>query len=178
MKAEPRTTLIIGGCRSGKSSHALGLAQALTGGERIFIATCVPRDEEMRDRVRRHRMERHDSWKTFEIPVDIAASIQKHSPVGEVILVDCLTLWISNILLETEEMDVIQAHVDQLAETITKVRCPIFLVSNEVGLGIVPDNPLARLFRDAAGFANQRIAAACDRVVWMVAGIPVTIKER
>lgn len=175
MRGTTRTTLIVGGCRSGKSSHALQLANAHAM-KKIFIATCVPRDEEMQARVRRHRNERDDTWQTLEIPVEITTAIRDHSETDTVILVDCLTLWISNIMLESADMDAIQARVADLALAMEDARGPIILVSNEVGLGVVPDNALARLFRDAAGFANQTIAAACDRVIWTVAGIPVTIK--
>jgi adenosylcobinamide kinase/adenosylcobinamide-phosphate guanylyltransferase len=167
--------LVIGGCRSGKSSHALNLAEAM-GSRRIFVATCVPHDDEMRQRVARHQAERSDAWQTLEVPVDLAGAIAKHSPLADVMLVDCLTLWLSNLLMETEDVDRIRRVIDSLAEAVQKAPHAIVLVSNEVGAGIVPENRLARLYRDLAGWTNQAMAAVCDRVVWTVAGIPVTIK--
>lgn len=168
-------TFVLGGCRSGKSSYALKLAEQIPGTEKIFIATCIPHDQEMKDRVERHRNERSSIWKTLEIPVLLAEAIRKND-LNNVILVDCLTLWISNLLLETNELEEITGHIKNLAETLENIKCPVILVSNEVGTGIVPENRLARLFRDAVGFANQQVAAYSDRVIWMVAGIPVTVK--
>jgi adenosylcobinamide kinase / adenosylcobinamide-phosphate guanylyltransferase len=167
--------LVIGGCRSGKSSHALNLAESM-GRRRVFVATCVPHDDEMRRRVARHQAERSDSWQTLEIPVDLAGAIAENSPLADVMLVDCLTLWLSNLLMETDDVDRIRKVIDGLAEAVQKAPHAIVLVSNEVGAGIVPENRLARLYRDLAGWTNQALAAVCDRVVWTVAGIPVTIK--
>jgi len=175
MTFKKNVTFVLGGCRSGKSSYALKLAEQIPGTEKIFIATCIPHDEEMKDRVERHRKERSSLWKTLEIPLLLSEAIRKNDH-NNVILADCLTLWISNLLLETNELEEITSHIKNLAETLERVRCPVILVSNEVGTGIVPENRLARLFRDAVGFANQQIAASSDRVIWMVAGIPVTIK--
>ena len=167
--------LVLGGCRSGKSSHALQLAESL-GKTRIFVATCVPHDEEMQRRVDRHRQERDDTWTTLEIPLDLAGAIRTHGPSAEVMLVDCLTLWLSNLLMETADVGRIRKQIDELADAIQTAPHAVILVSNEVGTGIVPENRLARQYRDLAGWANQAVAAACDRVVWTVAGIPVTIK--
>jgi len=169
-------TFVLGGCRSGKSGHALKLAEQIPGANKIFIATCIPHDDEMKDRVARHQKERSSVWKTIEIPLLLSEAISKHDR-NDLILVDCLTLWISNILLETDESEKIAGHVKNLTEALKNVKCPVILVSNEVGTGIVPENRLARLFRDAAGFANQQVAASSDRVIWMVAGIPVDIKR-
>ena len=171
------SVLVIGGCRSGKSSHALKLAEETYGDKRAFIETCVPHDEEMEIRVERHKQERSPNWKTLEIPVQIAETIDDVSSTFDIILVDCLTLWISNLMLETRKADDISTYIQQLALSIKTARCPIILVSNEVGTGIVPENRLARLFRDAVGSANQDLAGVCDRVIWMVAGIPVVIKR-
>ncbi len=167
--------LVLGGCRSGKSSHALGLAEHM-GNRRVFVATCVPRDDEMQSRVDRHRQERRDTWSTLEVPLDIAGAITTNSPSADVILVDCLTLWLSNLLMETQDMNRIRLRINGLAEAVKTAPGTVILVSNEVGAGIVPENQLARCYRDLAGWTNQAIAAACDRVVWTVAGIPVTIK--
>jgi adenosylcobinamide kinase / adenosylcobinamide-phosphate guanylyltransferase len=167
--------LVLGGCRSGKSDHALTLAEVI-GSRRIFVATCVPHDEEMRQRVKRHQAERSETWQTLEVPVALADAIAEHSSTADVMLIDCLTLWINNLLMETEDVDRIRGHIDSLAEAIKNAPRAIVLVSNEVGAGIVPENRLARLYRDLAGWTNQAMAAVCDRVIWTVAGIPVTIK--
>ena len=167
--------LVLGGCRSGKSSHALSLADGM-GNRRVFVATCVPRDDEMTERVNRHRQERDDTWDTLEIPVDLAEAITTCSPTADVMLVDCLTLWLSNLLEQTQDIGRIRRRIDGLAEAVKAAPHAVILVSNEVGAGIVPENRLARLYRDLAGWTNQAMAAACDRVVWTVAGIPVTIK--
>jgi adenosylcobinamide kinase/adenosylcobinamide-phosphate guanylyltransferase len=167
--------LVLGGCRSGKSNHALQLAEGM-GRRRVFVATCVPLDEEMRTRVDRHRHERSDAWRTLEIPVDLADAIRTHGPAADVMVVDCLTLWLSNLLTQTQEVHQIRRRIDGLAEAVRSASCTVILVSSEVGAGIVPENRLARFYRDLAGWTNQAMAAACDRVVWMVAGIPVTIK--
>jgi adenosylcobinamide kinase/adenosylcobinamide-phosphate guanylyltransferase len=153
------TILVIGGCRSGKSCHALEMAEKIAGKKKIFIATCVPNDDEMKQRVARHQKDRGNSWTTVEIPVLVPEAIVENSQKADVILVDCLTLWIHG-----------------LTQSLKKAQCPVILVSNEVGTGIVPDNKLARLFRDTAGFVNQNVAEYADRVIWMVAGIPVNIK--
>jgi adenosylcobinamide kinase/adenosylcobinamide-phosphate guanylyltransferase len=169
-------TLVIGGCRSGKSRKALDLANAIGNARRLFVATCVARDEEMHQRVKRHRQERGDAWQTLEIPLAVAEAITAHSPRADVILVDCLTLWVSNLILEKDDLDHIAAAADQLAAAVENAACPVILVSNEVGCGIVPENRLARRYRDAAGLVNQRIAAACQQVVFMVAGCGQRIK--
>ncbi len=170
------SVFVIGGCRSGKSSHALKLAEQIYGNQKIFIATCQPHDEEMKKRVARHQKERDPSWKTLESPVLVPQTIITNSHKENVILVDCLTLWVSNLMLEEKDMDEISEHIQRLTQSIQKAQCPVILVSNEVGTGIVPENRLARYFRDAAGFVNQKVADCCDKVVWMVAGIPVKIK--
>jgi len=169
------TILVIGGCRSGKSSHALYLAEKIPG-QKIFIATCTPQDKEMEQRVLRHRQKRSSAWKTLEVPLLIPETINKHSLKGNVILIDCLTLWINNLIMDDEDPTKIDAKILKLTQSIVKAECPVVLVSNEVGAGIVPENRLARLFRDIAGFANQKVATCVDRVIWMVAGIPVKIK--
>lgn len=174
---ENKITFVIGGCRSGKSRWALNRADALPGSHKVFIATSVPTDSEMQQRVDTHQKERGNDWHTIEEPVRIHDSINRNSQKADVILVDCLTLWVSNLMLRSaDDDDAVPAAVQDLEKALEKSRCPVFLVSNEVGLGIVPDNRLARQFRDMAGFVNQRIAAAADRVVMTVAGIEVPIK--
>ena len=137
---------------------------------------CVPYDDEMRKRVKNHQAERSDAWQTLEVPIDLAGAIADHDAQADVMLVDCLTLWMSNLLMETEDEARIRDHIEKLAGAVKGAACTIVLVSNEVGAGIVPENRLARLYRDYAGWANQAMAAVCDRVIWTVAGIPVTIK--
>jgi len=176
-----RITLVIGGCRSGKSSHALLLANQIAGDEtpvsrKIFIATSVPTDSEMDARVVKHKKERGDGWHTAEVPLDIPAAIAEFSGEADLILVDCLTLWVSNMMFHEFDDDGILRMVEALQHTLENASSPVFLVSNEVGMGIVPDNGLARRFRDMAGMVNQKIAQSADRVIYMVAGIPMKIK--
>lgn len=170
-------TFVIGGCRSGKSRHALQLAEQIPAQKRIFVATCVPLDEEMEQRVRRHRKERSQNWITIETPIRLPEIIAENNQKGNVVLIDCLTLWISNIILENNNVDKTELYIEKLKLSLDDIQCPIVLVSNEVGSGIVPENRLARQFRDVVGFVNQKIAARADQVIWMVAGIPVLVKQ-
>jgi adenosylcobinamide kinase/adenosylcobinamide-phosphate guanylyltransferase len=172
-----QTILITGGCRSGKSRQALALADLIEGDNKFFIATCIPNDQEMRRRIARHKAERPAHWQTIEEPLAIAEAITQHQSSGDVILVDCLTLWMSNLLMQSESMEQIENHIHQLTKALQGAACPVILVTNEVGSGIVPENPLARTFRDTAGLANQRVAACADTVIYMVAGIPMTVKS-
>ena len=167
---------VIGGCRSGKSRYALETADGISKKEKIFIATCVPHDAEMEQRVDRHQKERGRNWQTAETPVHLPQAIAASSRQAKVLLVDCLTLWISNLMLEIEDDEIISERIAELVQSFNSASCPVVLVSNEVGAGIVPENRLARRFRDLVGEANQAVAARADRVVWMVAGIPVMIK--
>lgn len=174
---ENKTTLIIGGCRSGKSRHALDMANQMPGAKKIFIATSVPSDPEMEKRVMKHKLDRGDLWETAEVPIDIAAAVNRLSKEADVLLVDCLTLWVSNLLAKGHgEEDIFQA-CNELIHGLETAVCPVILVSNEVGSGIVPENEIARQFRDITGFVNQQIAAFVTSVVWSVAGIPVVIKK-
>lgn len=175
-KMENKITLVIGGCRSGKSRHALRLANAFPGDRKVFIATSVPSDAEMEDRVVKHQQERGKAWDTAEVPTEIANTINERSGSSDVILVDCLTLWTSNLMFNGFDQPGIELRLQDLAASLERANCPVILVSNEVGAGIVPENALARKFRDIAGFVNQGIAAVADRVTWMVAGLPVNIK--
>ena len=170
------TIIVIGGCRSGKSRHALEMAEKIAGKEKFFIATLVPNDVEMKQRVARHQKDRGNTWTTIEVPVLVPEVIAEYSQKADVILIDCLTLWVNNLLMETKDEGKITKHIQKLTQSLKKAQCPVILVSNEVGTGIVPDNKLARLFRDIAGFVNQDVAKCADRVIWMVAGIPVNIK--
>jgi adenosylcobinamide kinase / adenosylcobinamide-phosphate guanylyltransferase len=165
--------LVLGGCRSGKSRHALELAEKISEKNRVFIATCVPYDEEMKDRVRCHQQDRDSSWTTVDAPVELADAVSKYSRKANVILADCLTLWMSNLLMESKNLE---NRIEELTTAISQVQSPVIIVSNEVGTGIVPENALARQYRDAVGLANQKVAACVDKVIWVVAGIPVRIK--
>lgn len=167
---------VIGGCRSGKSRYALESAASFSTEKKTFVATCLPLDDEMRERVARHQEERGPAWSTIEAPLELPEAILENGASSDVILVDCLTLWISNLLMESETLESVFDHVGRLLKCLDQAPCSIFIVSNEVGTGIVPENRLARLYRDAVGWTNQRVAAQADRVVWMVAGIPVQIK--
>jgi len=171
-----RITLVLGGCRSGKSRYALDAANGIAGDKKIYLATSVPTDNEMEKRVARHQAERGTDWQTIEEPVLIHEAIADAADRARVILVDCLTLWTSNLLLHGKEEDGIMAAVDLLVSALGVASCPVLLVSNEVGYGIVPENSLARQFRDMAGLVNQRVARAADRVILTVAGIGVQIK--
>jgi adenosylcobinamide kinase/adenosylcobinamide-phosphate guanylyltransferase len=167
-----RSVLVLGGARSGKSRYAEGLA-ALHAGRRVYIATAEPGDEEMRKRIESHRARRGEGWQTVEEPVRLCAALSEHGAVADFVLVDCLTLWISNLM--RQEADV-PAEVEALAQLVASLPAGVAIVSNEVGLGIVPDNAVARKFRDHAGLANQRIAEAVSEVIFMAAGQPIRLK--
>ena len=169
--------LVTGGCRSGKSSYALEYAQRLSDQGRYFLATCQPSDEEMVERVARHQQERHESWQTKDCPVDLSDAIKGLEGTAQVILIDCLTLWVTNLLGVTDRQDVVESYVEALQKAVTEASCSVVLVTNEVGCGIVPENRLARLFRDFVGIANQQMAAVATKVVWMVSGCPVVVKD-
>jgi adenosylcobinamide kinase/adenosylcobinamide-phosphate guanylyltransferase len=167
---------VIGGCKSGKSRHALQTAEKIAANRRIFIATCAPQDAEMKQRVARHQKERGLNWVTVQEPLHLPAAILENSLEANVILVDCLTLWVNNLLMETDDEKQIKENISRLIHTLEKATGPVVLVSNEVGTGIVPKNKIARKYRDIMGLVNQAVAKAADKVIWMVAGIPVTVK--
>jgi adenosylcobinamide kinase / adenosylcobinamide-phosphate guanylyltransferase len=169
--ADGRLTVVLGGARSGKSRHAEALVTAHPGPWR-YLATAEALDVEMRARIALHRAQRGPGWETEETPLELAAALAR-LPAGCPALVDCLTLWLSNVLLAGRD---VEGEADRLAATLARPRGPWVVVSNEVGLGIVPDNVLARRFRDAAGRLNQQVAALADVVVFTVAGIPVPVK--
>lgn len=162
-----RSLLVLGGARSGKSRHAQALAEGL-GGRLTYIATAQAFDDEMAERIARHRADRDARWTTVEAPVALAAAIARADAADAVLLVDCLTLWTSNLLLGDENAE---RRVAALLAAIGGVRGRLILVANETGLGIVPDNALARRFRDLAGTINQRVGAAVDAVDFVLAGI-------
>jgi adenosylcobinamide kinase/adenosylcobinamide-phosphate guanylyltransferase len=176
VKSVEKRIFILGGCRSGKSSYALETAKKFSVDRNVFIATCTPRDDEMKLRVARHQQERSRHWLTVEAPIHLPEAIVEAGGEAGILLVDCLTLWISNLLMENYDSDQILGQVQSLTRAVASAACPAILVSNEVGTGIVPDNKLARLYRDLVGSTNQAVAECADQVVWIVAGIPVTIK--
>lgn len=168
-----QTTLILGGVRSGKSAYALAQANELEG-SKAFIATAEALDDEMALRVERHKAERGPAWATFEEPIGIAPLLDGLAEQYSIIVVDCLTLWVSNIMHAGKDLDV---EFAALLSALAPGSGRLYLVSNEVGMGIVPDSPLARDYRDALGTLNRMIAQAAQRVVLMVAGIPMEVKE-
>lgn len=170
---------VTGGRRSGKSAYALELAESM-GEKRLYIATAEALDNEMKERIARHREERGDNWDTAEEPIDIV-NILAHSKKYNVILIDCLTLWLCNIMHNGEaggepSDETIMKHIHSLADSCSSSDTKIIAVTNELGLGVIPGDPLSRRFTDLAGIMNQRMAAAANRVVMTVSGIPLTIK--
>ncbi len=164
-------TLVLGGARSGKSRYAESLVTGFAP-PWLYVATAEARDDEMAARIAAHRARRGPGWRTVEAPRDLADALAA-VPVGNAVLVDCLTLWLTNLMLNDAD---VAAEALRLDGVLARARMPIVLVSNEVGAGIVPDNALARTFRDAQGRLNQQIAARADRVVLMVAGLPLVVK--
>ncbi len=166
-----KSLFVLGGARSGKSRHAQAMAEAAGADpalELVYIATAQAFDAEMEDRIARHQADRDARWRTVEAPLELSDALRQADRVGAVMLVDCLTLWVSNLLLADET---IAARIDDLVGTIARLEGRVILVSNEVGLGIVPDNALARRFRDAAGLLHQRIAGHVDSVDMVMAGL-------
>jgi adenosylcobinamide kinase/adenosylcobinamide-phosphate guanylyltransferase len=167
--------LIIGGARSGKSAHAQALAEAQARERRsapVMIATAEALDAEMGERIARHRAERGGEWRTLETPLDVAEAISGLAP-QDCAVVDCLTLWLSNLMFADRDL---AAETDALLQAAAASSSEIILVANEVGMSIVPENALARRFRDEAGRLNRRVAAQADEVVVMFAGIPLRLK--
>ena len=165
----PRVTLVLGGARSGKSAYAERLA---AGG--VYLATAAAGDAEMSDRIEKHKARRGSRWTTVEEPLDIARVLAEHAAPERPVVIDCLTLWLSNLMAARRDWS---AAVDALVAMLPKLKGPVVLVSNEVGLGVVPANALARAFADASGVMHQRIAAAADRVVFMTAGLASILKD-
>ncbi len=165
-------TLVLGGARSGKSSFAEKLVLQQPG-PRAYVATAQARDEEMAERIVRHQNDRGPDWTTFEEPLMVAQTIRQASENHTVILLDCLTLWLSNLMEAKQDVD---GATEDLITSVRDCNSDIVLVSNEVGLGIVPVNALARSYRDASGRMNMRVAAAADEVYFLAAGLPLQMK--
>ena len=178
-----RLLLVLGGARSGKSAYAQRLAEELGGSRVLFVATAQAWDEEMTQRIAQHRQERPAAWRTLEAPHHVGQAIALELDDATVVLVDCLTLLVSNTLLRLSESPdpaaaaaAVQAELTALLQTCQGNVATYIVVSNEVGLGLVPDNPLGRLYRDLLGRANQTLAAQAEAVYFMVAGLPVEVK--
>lgn len=185
-----KIVFVIGGARSGKSSFALQQASQNEGG-RVYIATAEARDDEMRERIERHREERGSEWDTIEEPLKLPDVLNNIKDKYNTILIDCLTLWLSNVLIRTQNTEhrtqTTEEEIEGLINFLKGIKnssvcspgsglCVLYIVSNEVGMGIVPENELARQFRDLAGALNQRIAAIADEVYLVTAGIPLKIR--
>ncbi len=168
-----RVTLVLGGARSGKSRYAETAIERAAGGG-TYLATATIEDEEMRARVAAHRARRGPHWRTIEEPLAIAPILENGAADGRPILVDCLTLWLAGLLRAEGDPT---AETERLLAALAAAPGPLLLIANEVGLGIVPEHPLGRSFRDAAGLLNQRVAAAADRVVFIAAGLPMLLKD-
>jgi adenosylcobinamide kinase/adenosylcobinamide-phosphate guanylyltransferase len=179
-------TLIIGGARSGKSSFAEQAARRHAG-QVVYLATAQALDEEMARRILKHQRKRPGSWVTVELPMRVGQQWRALEVKADIVVLDCLTLLVNNLLMaaiedpddpnEDQAAQAVSAEVDDLIEVIQESAADWLVVSNEVGLGLVPANPLGRLYRDLLGFTNQRFASQAEQVIWMVAGIPVPIHQ-
>ena len=168
----PALTLVLGGARSGKSAYAEHLLAGMA--EKIYLATAEAGDGEMAERIRLHQEQRGVGWITVEEPIALLTALQAHSRPDRPVLVDCLTLWLTNLLMAEAD---IAAIVHTLLQGMGTLPGPVIFVSNEVGLGLVPETPLGRRFRDLAGRLNQQIAARCSKVVFVAAGLPLVLKD-
>jgi adenosylcobinamide kinase/adenosylcobinamide-phosphate guanylyltransferase len=168
----PPVTLILGGARSGKSAYAESLIEK-SGLNPVYLATAEAGDEEMAERIRRHQARRGDRWRTVEEALSLLPALQRHTAPGNAVLVDCLTLWLANLMAVSRD---IEAETGSLVAGLAALAGPVVFVSNEVGLGIVPANTETREFRDHAGRLNQAVAVAVDRAVMLVAGLPLELR--
>jgi adenosylcobinamide kinase / adenosylcobinamide-phosphate guanylyltransferase len=169
MTALPRLTLVLGGARSGKSRYAEELLMQAQP-PWTYVATAEAFDDEMRERIAHHRDRRDDRWQTRDVPLDLPGAVAE---LPGPTLIDCLTLWLSNVMLAGRDVD---RESERLVAALAGAKGPLVAVSNEVGLGLVPETPLGRSFRDAQGRLNQRVAAVADRVLFMAAGLPLSLK--
>ena len=173
-----KLVLILGGVRSGKSRYAQQLASDV-GNRVLFLATAEAGDDEMKRRIARHKSSRPESWRTIEEQMDIAGVLRKNAARADAVIIDCVTVWLSNLMMHNEKLSEkeMTAVIDRLIDTYAQGEATYIIVSGEVGMGIVPEHPLGRIFRDYLGLANQRLAAKADRVVLMVAGIALDVKK-
>jgi adenosylcobinamide kinase/adenosylcobinamide-phosphate guanylyltransferase len=168
----PRLTFVLGGARSGKSRYGESLVMDCAP-PWVYVATGQAYDDEMSARIAEHKNRRDERWRTVEAPLDLPAAIAAHGNEGHPVLIDCLTLWLSNVMLAGQDSN---AELQRLVTALRNANGPVVIVSNEVGLGIVPDNALAREFRDAQGRVNMQVAALADRAVLIAAGLPLILK--
>lgn len=168
---------ITGGCRSGKSRFALNYGNQHFS-KKLYLATCEVLDEEMACRVENHKKMRGPEWQTIEEPLEVVQKIRQYGNEVEVILLDCITLWLSNLLMKWDDDGRAMEEVGKLIEAFKESQASFIFVSNEVGMGIVPADLLSRRFRDIAGWANQKMAESVDTVIFMVSGIPVFLKGK
>lgn len=185
IESNPKLTFVLGGARSGKSTYAQDLAQEY-GGKVLYVATATAGDDEMKTRIKNHRAERPAEWRTLEAPLNVGEAIERElaEQPADVILLDCMTLLATNVILqlpdnasEKEASDALSKEVAALLACVKKSNAQWIIVSNEVGLGLVPPYPLGRIYRDALGRANQKLAQSAHRTIWMVAGIPTVISN-
>jgi adenosylcobinamide kinase/adenosylcobinamide-phosphate guanylyltransferase len=169
-----KIVFITGGVRSGKSSFVLKEASKILG-KKVYIATAEALDEEMKERIKDHKRKRGKDWDTYEEPIKIADVIKNIEDQYSVIVIDCLTLWLSNLFLNNKN---VEKEIESFHCSLSTVHSPLFIVSNEVGMGIVPENKMARNFRDMSGILNQKVAEISDEVYVVIAGIPLKIKEK
>jgi len=172
-----KVIFITGGCRSGKSRYALDYANRHFS-KKLYLATGEVLDQEMAQRVENHKKMRGPEWQTVEEPLEVVEKVRRYGDEAEVVLLDCITLWLSNLLLKWDDDSKVTGEVDRLIETLKKSQASFLIVSNEVGMGIVPADPLSRRFRDLSGTANQRIAEVADTLILMVSGLPIFLKGK
>jgi len=177
MNNSSEKVLVTGGARSGKSRFGLEWGKKFPP-PKLFLATASPKDPEMVKRIRKHKEERGPEWITLEEPMDIEEAIRLWAPRVSCLLVDCITLWLTNLVMEGLSDGDIESRIRILRDEVLRAPCPVLLVTNEVGWGIVPDTPLGRRFRDLAGKTNQFLAQEMNEVVLMVSGIPLVIKSK
>ncbi len=179
----PNITLLLGGARSGKSSYAVKLAENCDG-HVVYLATGISCDEEMKRRIEKHKNDRPDSWETIEEPLDVENALKKVSESADLVLLDCLGFWVSNLLLHYQSQgkedsqieDMVLTRILNMVSMAEETELEMIVVSNEVGMGIVPEGPLGRLFRDILGRANQTVAAHAHKALFFVAGLPIKLK--
>ena len=171
-----KIVLILGGGRCGKSRHALFLAQQYPGAKG-FIATAEPLDDEMKARIENHQLERDDSFITLEEPLNLSRAARSLTPQVNVAVIDCLTVWMGNLIYRHGRADQNTEEIISFLEMLHHPPCDLIIVSNEVGMGIIPDNEMARAFRDLSGWVNRKVAQAAGQVILMVAGIPLYLKK-